>query len=93
MPPRRVRRLVAPAVVSVVLLALAAPIALADHSLRIVVTNDDGWIGADGSSTPLIVAPRNALAADACRAARAQGRRSPCRRRGIRAVVIELALK
>jgi 5'/3'-nucleotidase SurE len=64
MSPRRVRRLVAPAVASVVLLALAAPIALADSSLRIVISNDDGWIGADGSSTPLIVALRNALAAD-----------------------------
>lgn len=64
MSPRRLRRLVAPAVASVVLLALAAPIALADRSLRIVVSNDDGWIGPDGSSTPLIATLRNALAAD-----------------------------
>jgi hypothetical protein len=28
------------------------------------MSNDDGWIGPDGSSTPLIVALRNALAAD-----------------------------
>jgi 5'-nucleotidase len=64
MSPRRFRRVVAPAVAWVVLLALAAPIALADRSLRIVVSNDDGWIGPDGSSTPLISALRNALAAD-----------------------------
>jgi 5'/3'-nucleotidase SurE len=51
-------------VASIVLLALAAPIALAERSLRIVVSNDDGWIGPDGSSTPLIVALRDALAAD-----------------------------
>ncbi|MFI9644044.1 5'/3'-nucleotidase SurE [Micromonospora sp. NPDC051925] len=36
-----------------------------DHRrLRILITNDDGWIGPGGSSTPLIVALRNALVAD-----------------------------
>lgn len=35
-----------------------------DRRLRILITNDDGWIGPGGSSTPLIVALRNALAAD-----------------------------
>lgn len=32
--------------------------------LRILVTNDDGWVGAGGASTPLIVALRDALARD-----------------------------
>jgi 5'/3'-nucleotidase len=64
MLPRRVRCVVAFAMASVVLLAVAAPIALAHRSLRIVVSNDDGWIGPGGSSTPLIVALRDALAAD-----------------------------
>jgi 5'/3'-nucleotidase SurE len=32
--------------------------------LRILITNDDGWIGPGGSSTPMIVAMRNALVAD-----------------------------
>lgn len=49
---------------STVLLAAAAPAAFADRSLRIVVSNDDGWIGPGGSSTPLIVALRDALVAD-----------------------------
>ncbi|SCL21247.1 5'-nucleotidase /3'-nucleotidase /exopolyphosphatase [Micromonospora nigra] len=35
-----------------------------DRRLRILITNDDGWIGPGGSSTPLIVALRDALAAD-----------------------------
>lgn len=36
-----------------------------DHRrLRIMITNDDGWIGPGGASTPLIVALRDALAAD-----------------------------
>ncbi|SCG35647.1 5'/3'-nucleotidase SurE [Micromonospora halophytica] len=36
-----------------------------DHRrLRILVTNDDGWIGPGGSSTPLIAALRDALVAD-----------------------------
>lgn len=53
-----------------VLLA-CAPSALAhqhshqpDPHLEILVTNDDGWIGPNGSQTPLIVALRDALAAD-----------------------------
>ncbi|WFE95258.1 5'/3'-nucleotidase SurE [Micromonospora sp. WMMD987] len=32
--------------------------------LHIMITNDDGWIGPGGSSTPMIVALRDALAAD-----------------------------
>jgi 5'/3'-nucleotidase SurE len=36
-----------------------------DHRrLRILITNDDGWIGPGGSNTPLIVALRDALVAD-----------------------------
>jgi 5'/3'-nucleotidase SurE len=36
-----------------------------DHRrLRIMITNDDGWIGPGGSSTPLIAALRDALVAD-----------------------------
>lgn len=36
----------------------------AHRPLRILITNDDGWIGPGGSSTPLIVALRKALVAD-----------------------------
>jgi hypothetical protein len=35
------------------------------RALDILITNDDGWIGPGGASTPLIVALRDALAATA----------------------------
>ena len=35
----------------------------AHRHLNILVTNDDGWLGNEGSSTPYIVALRNALLA------------------------------
>lgn len=64
----RLRRVAALSVVASALASAgAAPVALAapdDRPLRILVTNDDGWIGPDGSSTPLIVALRDALVAD-----------------------------
>ncbi|WP_229401486.1 5'/3'-nucleotidase SurE [Micromonospora okii] len=49
--------------------AAAQPDGQANHQpeqrrLRILITNDDGWIGPGGSSTPMIVAMRNALVAD-----------------------------
>ncbi|MEU7617647.1 5'/3'-nucleotidase SurE [Micromonospora rifamycinica] len=42
-----------------------APQARPEHRrLHIMITNDDGWIGPGGASTPMIVALRDALVAD-----------------------------
>lgn len=60
----RPRRLLATTAVAGAALLAAAPGALAQPSLDILVTNDDGWIGAGGANTPLIVALRDALVAD-----------------------------
>jgi 5'/3'-nucleotidase SurE len=55
-----VRRLVGAVLIAMLVCAGAAQA----RPLRILVTNDDGWIGAGGASTPLIVALRDALARD-----------------------------
>ena len=60
----------APSVVVVLLAAAALALGAAgpafgnsSPSLRILITNDDGWRGANGADTPLIVALRDALRA------------------------------
>lgn len=65
MPTLRPRSAALLLVLSALVLCFAATTAQAtDRPLRILISNDDGWIGAGGSSTPLIVALRDALVAD-----------------------------